>query len=256
MRKMLRKVAFVGVLVCGFSGVVSAYCDSKGGCHSGYFGLGGSYANFGGSSDNLKSGGGYAYLAYESVWFNRFLGNIDATLGGGVRDISGATLQRYKNRSAYLNLESNFKVGVNIFIDNAPIFINAILFRVEKMMSSGIYRTLYQMGVEAQARMPLGNETQLLLGGGWTYIFNDDTAYSFSNGNGLQHAKIDGFNYGIHANIGLSSKVGNHLDFYIMAKGRYYVINPSANVDINGAMVGFPAAKSFNVMLELGIRGF
>ncbi|MWV60914.1 hypothetical protein DCO58_12375 [Helicobacter saguini] len=251
----LVKKSFLSVsLALTLSASANAFCIGSL-CHDGYIGIGAIYTNLGDNAQASASGyGGYLHLGYESILAYRFLASIDGLIAGGVRDLKGDTLSRFKPHAAFLNLEGNLKFGVNILTDNAPLFISPLL-RVEKFLSSGFDRTLYHLGGDIQGKIPIGgNQSYVLYGGGYTYIVGE--GYTFKGGASVNSIIENRYNYGIHAHLGFSSKLSEHMSYYVKVLGKFYSLKASDVATLNNVDISYPATNAYSVMLEIGATGF
>ncbi|MWV62176.1 hypothetical protein DCO58_05610 [Helicobacter saguini] len=249
----VKKITLSLVLVAGFSGVASAYCTTNV-CNSGLVAIGGNFNSLGGSAANMNAYGGYLRLGYESVFVRRYYVGTDGVIGGGVSNASGGVLGAFKKSSPFVNFEWNLRAGLNVFTDNAPLFINALV-GVEKFMRSGVERTLYYVGAEARGQIPFNaGKGNVLYGAGYSFVIGD--SYTFKDAASSVNAPISGFNYGIQAHLGVEHLIGERISFFSKIIGKYYALNSSKNANFNGADISYPATNSYNIMLEIGINGF
>ncbi|MWV60959.1 hypothetical protein [Helicobacter saguini] len=69
---------------------------------------------------------------------------------------------------------------------------------------------------------------------------------------------MSGYNQRIHASLGFDVRISENYAFYLKAIGRYYGLQDSKSVVLDAAAntsISYPAANSYSVMLELGVKG-
>ncbi|RDU62472.1 hypothetical protein CQA53_09255 [Helicobacter didelphidarum] len=248
----LFKKTFIALSLASVFGVsANAFCDSKGTtCFIPTVGIGGIYSDFGGGSNaGVANYGGYLTADWTVTWKERILGSLGATLGGGVSNLSGVNLAALKQTNPFIISNIEAKVGFNISTKEVPIYIN-IFTRNDGLFNKAIMRNLGLVGVELQAKIPVSSNVKILFGGGYSGVYG---YYQFG---GLDSkSSLNGYNYGIHANIGFTTKITQDYSYYLKVVGQYYNLNDSKAVTLNNQPINYPGANSFNVMLEMGVKG-
>ncbi len=220
-------------------------------CINSYIGVGGFYENANGNETKITNYGGFLSIGGSDVLFHRVQAGIDMKFGYGSNNLSGTNLANLNSGSIF-SIDIMGKLGVNVATQNSPLFIN-LIFGPELILSnSGIGRNLYYIGGGIEGKLALSEKLKLTYSAGYGYIVNA-IASVYSLGENHVESALIGYNQLFMASLGTQIKVSEHIDFYLKAFGKYYDLNNSKEVQVNGNAISMPSIKTWQAGLEAGI---
>lgn len=247
MKKLVKKVGFSVVLMLALSSTAWAFCY-KNGCHTGEVGVGGIYSDFGFSDGAKGSGyGGYFKASAQSVYYGRLAVSADALVGGGTLSVNGASLGGIAQSSTYLLYDAAVALGVNVATTSAPLYLKPQIGLDNISNRGSLNRDLIYTGVELDGRVPLNANVAIDYNLRYGWIF----AGGYTLGSRGDFLSLNGYNHRIQASLGFDVRLSEDYAFYLKAIGRYYGLNKTEVVNT----IAYPAANSYSVMLELGVKG-
>ncbi|MWV60918.1 hypothetical protein DCO58_12355 [Helicobacter saguini] len=247
MLSIVKKIGLSVVLISALSVSANAFCY-KNGCHTGEVGIGGIYSGFGGNNDaNGSAYGGYIKASAQSVYYGRLALSAEVLAGGGMLNVSGASLNGIAQNSGYIAYELLPSIGFNVASKNAPLFVKAQIGADVIDNKGSLNRDLFYTGVELDGRVPLNSNFAIDYNLRYGWIFAG--GYKFTSGG--DNLFLTGYNHRIQASIGFDVRMTEDYAFYLKAIGRYYGLNKTEVANGNS----YPAANSYSVMLELGVKG-
>lgn len=245
----IKKLRLSLVVASAFSVSANAVCISENYCTGFYLGAGGFYDDTKGSETKVSNSGGFISIGGADLFFNRFQLAVDMRFGYGSNSVGGVNLANIASDNKIFQIDLVGKFGVNVLSANSPLFISFMLGDDLMLSNNGVGRAMVYIGASLDGSFAVSDKVKLTYGAGYGYIIGG----AYLLGKNDVSAKLNGYNHLLLVNLGTQIKMSENLDFYLKAFGKYYDLNASRQVSLNGNNITMPHTTTWQIGLEAGI---